>query len=824
MKQLKTVLLLLTAWVLAFPVIAQERTTRLTIQVTSVEGDNLNGQKVTLMQTDYQVSYGTLTLNAEGMCVLNVYTGNHQLQIEREGFNLLQYDFNVAETESEKTVNVTLLEKTRQPFALKTEVTHNVFDGTNSIQLSWNKEEPAFFDDFESYDPFSISFGEWTGIDADLEAAAPLVGVYPNRGVMQYAQIINPLTVNPTWWYDYPILRPYEGQQYVGFTRTSSGNANDDWLISPVVTVGTDNVLTFMGKAADRYPERFMVYVTTKLDNPVQTDFVRIDPGNYETADYTGWKLYSYDLSAYAGQQIKFAIRYISHYNRYGSFMLMVDDVYVGQSQAMARAKARRATFASPQNPNEKFRVLLDGQQVGITESYDYLIENVPAGFHTVGVKAVYLQAESEPTVSEVNIPANIYACVTFEVSANSRLSANGQKISVVSLATTQVYELEVSEGKAVLPSLPKGQYVVNIPEGAFEEYQNQIAVEGDVTISIELADHVIKPYNITATVDSSGRYTLRWNQELIFSDSFESYDDFATGTFGEWKSVDVDQQPVYPIALGSITNIVSFPGSGTGNTPMPIAPMVFNPWKTTPPMLPTDNAIAAPTGDKTVVFFSSQRAASDKWLISPLLDIHDDYLLTVKAKAYDAMYTETMEFCMSEGGDLPADFTPISTVPSVSAQQWCLYETDLSAYAGMKIRLAVHYTSYDAFLTQIDDFTVGPENGQGEIVDYGNVVRFEIMLDGEKIGESEQSVFVLPQLSEGEHVVGIQAVYQYAKSDIAEYVVSVTSSVPTISLATAQDASVYNLAGMYVGKQLSKQPAGIYFVKQNGKTLKVRK
>ena len=65
----------------------------------------------------------------------------------------------------------------------------------------------------------------WTGIDADLEAAAPLVGSYPNRGVMQYAQIINPLTVTPTWWYDYPILRPYSGQQYVGFTRTNSGNS-----------------------------------------------------------------------------------------------------------------------------------------------------------------------------------------------------------------------------------------------------------------------------------------------------------------------------------------------------------------------------------------------------------------------------------------------------------------------------------------------------------------------------------------------------------------------------------------------------------------------
>ena len=87
-----------------------------------------------------------------------------------------------------------------------------------------------------------------------------------------------------------------------------------------------------------------MVYVTTKTDNPTQQDFVRLDQGNYETADYTGWRRCSYDLSAYAGQQVKLAIRYISDYNRYGSFMLMVDDVYVGQ-KPLSRNEVRGARY-----------------------------------------------------------------------------------------------------------------------------------------------------------------------------------------------------------------------------------------------------------------------------------------------------------------------------------------------------------------------------------------------------------------------------------------------------------------------------------------------
>ena len=799
---------------------AQSRSTRLTIQVASVEGDNLNGQEISLKQTDFQAGYGKLTLNAEGTCVVNVYPGNHLLTIERGGFNPLAYNFVVAEQEAEKTVSVTLTEQTRQPFALHTRMQHNVFDGTNSIQLSWNTEDPAFFDDFESYTPFAIQFGQWTGIDADQEAAAPLVGSYPNRGVMQYAQVINPLKVDPTWWYDYPILRPYEGQQYVGFTRTSSGNANDDWLISPAITVGTDNVLQFMGKAADRYAERFMVYVTTQTDNPVQADFVRLDQGNYESADYRGWQQYSYDLSAYAGQQIRFAIRYISDYNRYGSFMLMVDNVYVGQSQAAAT------------NPNEQFEVYLDGELKGTTADFNFLLTNVPAGNHTVGVRAVYLQAQSETTTAQIAVPAaDSYAHITFSVTADSKLTADGQQLSVTSLETTESYEVTVADGTAQLRSLPLGQYVVNIAEGAFEEYQQTIAVTGDATIDIRLTDHIITPYNITATAsvpeDSpSGEavYTLRWNQQLQFYDSFEDYDDFATGSFGGWKTVDVDQQPVYPIALGSQSNIVSFPGSGTATTPTAIAPMVFNPWKTEPAMLPTDQAIKAPTGDKSVIFFSAQQSRNDKWLISPLIDIHDNYVLNVTAKGYTSMYPESMEFCISEGSDRPDDFTAISSANPLSSEEWTIYQTDLAPYAGQTVRLAVHYTSYDAFLAQVDDFTVGPEDGHGEVVDYGNVVRFDISLDGQHIGETTQAVFTLPPLTPGSHVVGIQAIYQNGASEVATYTFTATGITPVLTGSPSGAPAVYSLSGQYLGTTLAKQSAGIYIVKQNGKTFKISK
>ena len=814
-------------------IMAQQRNKPLNIQVLSVDGDDLTSQPVVLMQTDYQVSYGQLKLDAEGVCRLNVYPGNHQLTVERDGFETLSHTFFVAEDATNTTyITVTLKEKTRQPYALTATVAHDATTGDNRIDISWNTEQPAFFDDFESYEPFAINFGEWTGIDADNEAAAPLIGSYPNRGVMQYAQIINPLTVNPTWWYDYPILRPYDGQQYVGFTRTSSGLANDDWLISPTITVGTDNVLSFFGKAADRFAERFMVYVTTTLDNPTQADFTRIDKDNYESADYRGWQQYTYDLSHYEGQQIKFAIRYVSNYNLYGSFMLMIDNVYVGQqdTEPFARRQAPSAsrvsshdTMKSPANPNEQFRVFLDDALIGTTTDYNYTLTGVAPGNHTIGVQAVYLKTVSEVTTVDVTVPENIYAHVVFNVTTNSILAADGVTLSLLNMETAMSYQLTVADGKAEMLSLPRGQYILNIEEGAFETYQQTITVDGDATFDIVLNDHIQDPYNITATIDDDLNLILNWNQELSFTDSFEEYDDFATGTFGEWTTLDQDLQPVYPIALGSQTNIVSFPGSGSANNPTAIAPMVFNPWKTQPPMLPTDQAIAAPTGDKTVIFFSPQRVKADKWLISPLFDIHDRFQVSVKAKGYTSMYPESIEFCVSDGSDNPDDFKVVSEVDNLASEQWALYTTDLSAYAGQTVRLAIHYTSTDAFLAQIDDFTVGLPDGQGETVNYGNVVRFDIYLDGTLVGESTTPSFVIPDVEPGRHVVSIQAIYKNGVSGMVDYVVGETDAISCLPVSTTLNSTtIYDLQGRRINENAHSK--GIYLMNANGTTRKVLK
>lgn len=799
---------------------AQQRTSTLTISVVTSVGEDLTGQPVVLEQTDFAVGYGTLKLDKTGTCTVKVYPGNHRLTVDRDGFEPVVKDFLVADGDANASVTVTLTEKTRTPFALNAAVRHDVVNGRNDVDLSWNVEAPAFFDDFESYSPFAVNFGTWTGIDADGEATAALQGSYPNRGIMQYAQIINPLTVVPTWWYDYPILRPYSGKQYVGFIRTESGRANDDWLISPVINVGTDNVLEFMAKAADRYDERFMVFVTTETSNPGVEDFTRLDKGNYESIDYREWTKFSYDLSEYAGKEIRFAIRYVSDYSRYRSFMLMIDDVFVGQPMAAAKIKRVKR---SPANPYESFNLYLDGVKAGVTDGYSFTFENVAAGHHTLGVEAVYKQATSPMTTVEVDVATGSYSSVTLNVEADSKLAADNIDITLLNLDDGSTVTVTTAGGKVTLASLANGRYSAHVEEGVYEAFSKEFEVNGDTSVDIKLVDKVMTPYNITVDVaDETGNATVRWNQELGFSDSFETYDDFATGRFGDWISIDRDESPVYPIALGSQTNIVTFPGSGNATNPTAIAPMVFNPLKTVPAMSPADPAIEATDGVKSVIFFSPQMARADKWLISPVVKVREGYDVSFSGKAYSSMYPESLDIYISEEcSENPDDFMMLASIESLESSSWGRYSVDLDGYEGKDVRLALHYTSYDAFLAQVDEFSVGKADGAGDFIDYGNVVGYEIYLDGTKVGESSTPEFVINGVAPGEHTVGIKALYQNSASDVAEYSFGFKSGIVDVVVDTENDREIFDITGRRLH---DCNAAGIYIIREGGKTFKIKK
>lgn len=751
---------------------AQKRDINLTISVTGPDGGAVNGAKVVLKQTDYALSYGNIALNSQGSATVKVYAGNHSLDASAPGYDPAGIKFNV---KSDTTVSVTLGEQTLTPYSLGANITHNPLTGLNDLTFTWNQEPPAFWDDFESYDPFAVKWGEWTGIDGDQLNAATLVGTYLNAGVHEYAQIINPLVVTPAWWYDYPVLRPYSGKQYVGFIRTATGAMNDDWLITPAVTPGNQNVFSFMAKAADVYKEKFQVYVTEVIDNPQKKDFKQLNPGNYETVDYKGWSKMQYDLSAYAGKTVKLAIRYISEANNGGAFMLMVDDVYVGQDMGSAAARARRVAHKSAANPNENFRVFFNDTEVGITDDYEWHFTDLAAGTYKLGVQAVYAASATGIVDTTVTITSETVRLETL-ITTNNGHTVDGEMVALTDEATGEQYEARIENGKALFPSLLPGAYLLGITIPNYEVYSQQIEVEANQTLNIVLTEKIVNPYNVT--VDSkpigvnANQVTAKWNQNISFKDDFESYHDFATGTFGNWTTYDIDQHICYPIGLGSAANIVTFPGASTPSAPCPVPPMIFNPWSTKPAMMPTDPAVMAPSGDKTVIFFSPQNNGANKWLVSPEITIRDNFVCRFTAKAYSE-YTESMSVCVfTDGGQDPQndEYEEVSVINALSYGAWTIYETDLSKFAGQKVRIAVHYTSFDAFFAQLDDFYVGNLEGDGTTINVGDVEQYNVTLDGKQVGATTQPQIVINDVTAGEHELGIQAQYASGVSEFTKY------------------------------------------------------
>ena len=96
----------------------------------------------------------------------------------------------------------------------------------------------------------------------------------------------------------------------------------DNWLISPVVTLGGGLSFWAVGQDPSYAEEVFAVYVCVGNPNSIY-DFVKISDDITATDEYTE---YQFDLSPYAGQEGCIAIR---HYNVHDMFWLNIDDVTI---------------------------------------------------------------------------------------------------------------------------------------------------------------------------------------------------------------------------------------------------------------------------------------------------------------------------------------------------------------------------------------------------------------------------------------------------------------------------------------------------------------
>lgn len=748
--KLKRLLLFLLFPCLTLSVAAQDKYT-LNLNVTAETGESLKDVPVKMEHQDFGHTYNR-RLDENGLCTITgVLAGRLRLIIEKDGLEI--YDNENLEIASDTTIVIFLKEKTRLPYALKATSIHNPKTGNADVSLSWNQDTTYFFDDFESYEAFSIDFAPWTGIDEDQAPAARLSGSYPHMEEKQYATIFNPLTFSPPLWYEYPVLHPYSGHQYAAFIRTQSGVSNNDWLISPRITVGVDNVVRFMAKAGDAPKERFKVAISTRGTD--KNDFIFLTQTNYEEVDYKEWKTIEYSLSQYEGQDVYIAIQYISK----ACFMLMVDDFYVGSRKLTPKMSKRSATSAD--NPREKFEVYRDDVLENTIEETAYTFKELEPGAHTLGVKAIYTVASTDTAKCQITLPdATTFVDVTAQVSVNAGIS-DSLVITYINRNNGTQFSDTIRQGLSRFPFFPKGDYLVSIPSDRYELYSEIIDIQKDTVIVIALKEALTAPTNLTADVIKNTEnpdhtdVLLKWNQDMGWTDDFEDYEDFSQ-TFGQWTNIDRDQLPPYMVEK------TTFPGTGEAG-----AAMIFNSKMTTPSKY-DDMAMRAPQGDRCIAFFSAQRGQSDDWLISPKQMIREGYIVRFLAKAYTDLYgQETFRILASTDPD-PSTFTELDQL-SIGSSQWYEIEVDLSAYVNQELYLAVNYTSYDGYFMLLDVFYVGPSEEKIQNTKPSGYATYEIYLNDQKVDETSEIHYKFTGLSAGSYRGGVKAVYETGESKITE-------------------------------------------------------
>ncbi|MDD3096511.1 MAG: choice-of-anchor J domain-containing protein, partial [Candidatus Cloacimonetes bacterium] len=181
---------------------------------------------------------------------------------------------------------------------------------------------PVLFEDsFEDYDDFTILFAPWTLLDQDLQATYGFENIqFPNSGSPMAYIIFNPASTVP------PItdMPAYEGNKMAAsFAATTP--PNNDWLITPRITLGTNSALKFYAKShtANYGLERFRVGIST-MASIIPQGFQYLTGPDYVEAPIN-WTEYMYDLSAYDGQSVFITIRCVSN----DAFVFYVDNFAV---------------------------------------------------------------------------------------------------------------------------------------------------------------------------------------------------------------------------------------------------------------------------------------------------------------------------------------------------------------------------------------------------------------------------------------------------------------------------------------------------------------
>jgi len=189
-------------------------------------------------------------------------------------------------------------------------------------------------------------------------------------------------------------------------------------------------------------------------------------------------------------------------------------------------------------------------------------------------------------------------------------------------------------------------------------------------------------------------------NRDIIFSDSFETYEDFIVDNFPPWTTYDGDGGSTWGMEGYTWPN-VWYVGSF----------MIFNPSQTDPAL---DADYPAHTGAKYASCWDAETsmAPNDDWLFTPQLTSSNYGEVSLWARSLNDQYgLEDFEIGVSTTDTSPSSFAILQTNNDVPIS-WTEYTLDISSYSGQSIYICVHVFSNDVFAFFMDDFEVSGAGG----------------------------------------------------------------------------------------------------------------
>jgi len=421
------------------------------------------------------INQETLTTNASGVVTIDLENGTYAYTVSKEDYVDATGDAVVSG--APLAVNVTLQDNIIAPYSVAAAVIN-----INQALVTWNTTPDSFSDDMESYADFIIeNIGNYTLVDVDGATAS--YGItntsFPNSGYSGSYIVFNPSATTPpltgTGW------APHSGNKYLGCFAAvpSTGGPNNDWLITHQVTVAPGMTFSFWGKSVSAsYPEHFKVGISTAGTVPADFTFLT---GSSPIVATTTWTQYTYNLDAYAGQQVYLGINCVSN----DAFVFMVDDIFIGAS----KADDSKGFLGYTVYLNDEVKA------TGLTTT-EYTITDIPVGTHNVGVQSVYTSGSSAIVYAD---PITVYPAdfaITFTVTSDEE-PIEGAVVTVNS------QEITTNASGVATINLANGEYTYTVSKLGYTDVTGSFEVfNAEVNIDVEMD---LAPFAITFHAQCDG-------------------------------------------------------------------------------------------------------------------------------------------------------------------------------------------------------------------------------------------------------------------------------------------------------------------------------